>query len=459
MKTRTNALSRVFAWAVAFALVFSLAAVPASAESGALSAELLISSEEMNVSGKVALDVEQAMLMISAVMTSGEEAFTNAIYLSPLAFIVESDLVGGSYGLDLPALADNLPNSIFAPDSGSAFALDEETYSQIMEMFGGELTLEIPEEIPDEIQDITDNPALTNAAAVLNEALMEPMTKAAENLVMESANVTEIINGSSVDATQMKVTADGDAILGFVEALITTLQADPAAQDAMVTMLDAMNASGVYMEYSGSEMVRKLVEEGDQIMEELRAQIAENGLAVTVGASLSSATEAPVKLSMDIEMNGSTMSFNILIAETLDFFRAEMLADGQMGPAIQFEMLQDSESATTFKLSVSEGDNVESASIALTLDMAEQTFQLAVFSDGTTSTISGFFVTEENLFSLTVDQVNGQEFGGVATLNLRSDDSFTAPDFSEITAMSEEEFSALVQSIAEVVSLFTGTAE
>lgn len=206
-------------------------------------------------------------------------------------------------------------------------------------------------------------------------------------------------------------------------------------------------------------MVRKLVEEGDQIMEELRAQIAENGLAVTVGASLSSATEAPVKLSMDIEMNGSTMSFNILIAETLDFFRAEMLADGQMGPAIQFEMLQDSESATTFKLSVSEGDNVESASIALTLDMAEQTFQLAVFSDGTTSTISGFFVTEENLFSLTVDQVNGQEFGGVATLNLRSDDSFTAPDFSEITAMSEEEFSALVQSIAEVVSLFTGTAE
>ena len=205
--------------------------------------------------------------------------------------------------------------------------------------------------------------------------------------------------------------------------------------------------------------MRKLVEEGDQIMEELRAQIAENGLAVTVGASLSSATEAPVKLSMDIEMNGSTMSFNILIAETLDFFRAEMLADGQMGPAIQFEMLQDSESATTFKLSVSEGDNVESASIALTLDMAEQTFQLAVFSDGTTSTISGFFVTEENLFSLTVDQVNGQEFGGVATLNLRSDDSFTAPDFSEITAMSEEEFSALVQSIAEVVSLFTGTAE
>ena len=118
MKTRTNALSRVFAWAVAFALVFSLAAVPASAESGALSAELLISSEEMNVSGKVALDVEQAMLMISAVMTSGEEAFSNAIYLSPLAFIMESDLVGGSYGLDLPALADNLPNSIFAPDSG-----------------------------------------------------------------------------------------------------------------------------------------------------------------------------------------------------------------------------------------------------------------------------------------------------------------------------------------------------
>ena len=141
MKTRTNALSRVFAWAVAFALVFSLAAVPASAESGALSAELLISSEEMNVSGKVALDVEQAMLMISAVMTSGGDAFTNAIYLSPLAFIVESDLVGGSYGLDLPALADNLPNSIFAPDSGSAFALDEETYSQIMEMFSGELTV------------------------------------------------------------------------------------------------------------------------------------------------------------------------------------------------------------------------------------------------------------------------------------------------------------------------------
>ena len=57
--------ARIFSWITAFVLVFSLLAFPAratSAPSGALSAELVFSSEGMDISGKLALDINQQLL-------------------------------------------------------------------------------------------------------------------------------------------------------------------------------------------------------------------------------------------------------------------------------------------------------------------------------------------------------------------------------------------------------------
>ena len=47
--------------------------------------------------------------------------------------------------------------------------------------------------------------------------------------------------------------------------------------------------------------------------------------------------------------------------------------------------------------------------------------------------------------------MDGQEFGATVALNLRSDDTITLPAFTEITAMTEEEFTALVEQISQTI--------
>ena len=71
------------------------------------------------------------------------------------------------------------------------------------------------------------------------------------------------------------------------------------------------------------------------------------------------------------------------------------------------------------------------------------------------TTASGTYIMEEDLMSFTLDKLDGQEFGGTATLNLRGSDNLTLPAFSEITAMTEEEFTALVELVSQTVETYS----
>ena len=429
MKTRTNFL-RALSWMMALAMVFSLAAVPAAAEEGTYSAELVISSEGVEMSGKLVVDTAQVLLgIVAGLRSEGQSLLDAAAYLGPQVWAVDSALIGGAYGVDLTTLAENLPNSIFAPDSGSAYALDQDSYDQFMAI-------------------------LTNVSAGFPETVAgdDSAIQAAANLAMSTEPAVETINGSSIDVTRMVIAADGEAIVGFLEAVITTLQGNPQAQNALAVILDYLNASGNDLGASGTEIVQMLVEQGDQVLQEAQAGLAE--MAVSGSVSLSDATQAPVKLSLAIQAEGEEMTFNILIGEAMDFFRLEMLDNGEVGPAAQLTLVEESQDVRTIKLSLLDGD-AEAVSLALTVDRSAQTFLVTLFAEGETSTASGTYIMEEDLMSFTLDKLDGQEFGGTATLNLRGSDNLTLPAFSEITAMTEEEFTALVELVSQTVETYS----
>lgn len=438
MKTRTNFL-RALSWMMALAMVFSLAAVPAAAEEGTYSAELVISSEGVEMSGKLVVDTTQVLLgIVAGLRSEGQSLLDAAAYLGPQVLAVDSALIGGAYGVDLTTLAENLPNSIFAPDSGSAYALDQDSYDQFMAILTN-VSAGFPETVAG------DDSAIQEAAMILAAALAEPLSQAAANLAMSTEPAVETINGSSIDVTRMVIAADGEAIVGFLEAVITTLQGNPQAQNALAVILDYLNASG-------TEIVQMLVEQGDQVLQEAQAGLAE--MAVSGSVSLSDATQAPVKLSLAIQAEGEEMTFNILIGEAMDFFRLEMLDNGEVGPAAQLTLVEESQDVRTIKLSLLDGD-AEAVSLALTVDRSAQTFLVTLFAEGETSTASGTYIMEEDLMSFTLDKLDGQEFGGTATLNLRGSDNLTLPAFSEITAMTEEEFTALVELVSQTVETYS----
>lgn len=219
--------ARVFSWLMAFALVFSLVAVPAgtaSADPNTVSAEVVFSVEGMDMSGKLTLDAENLVLGAAASMVADNQTLANvAAYLSPQALAVDSIFLSdayGAYGVDLPSLAENLPTSIFAPNSGSAFALDEETYSQIMSLLSGELTSSVQAQVPSVNSDV-----IAEAAAVLAEVYGEIGPQLMACLKIESAPASVIVNGKPVQVSQVRCTADAEATVRIMELLATPCRA------------------------------------------------------------------------------------------------------------------------------------------------------------------------------------------------------------------------------------------
>ena len=152
----------------------------------------------------------------------------------------------------------------------------------------------------------------------------------------------------------------------------------------------------------------------------------------------------PVQFSMEITAEGETAIINLLMAETLDFFRLEVTDGSQVVAAFQFEITKNDDAALTWKFSVIEGTQ-ETASLSFELNKTGKAFLVGISADGETHTVSGFYNITDTLFSFTVDKLDGAEFGGTITLNLRADDSIAMPAFTELTKLSEEEFTVVVQ--------------
>ena len=79
------------------------------------------------------------------------------------------------------------------------------------------------------------------------------------------------------------------------------------------------------------------------------------------------------------------------------------------------------------------------------------------------TTVSGSYANSDNLFTLVVDKVNGESFGGTLTLNVRTDDTVTMPAFSELTRLEETEFASVVEALqtglATIGQLFGSAAD
>ena len=135
---KTRNYRRLLALVMAVAMVFGLA-VTASAADDAYSAEVVVETQGLTISGKVAFSPADAALLMGANMLSGGQSFAGInAYVSATALVLESPFLKEVYGVEFATLAENLKTSIFAPDSGSQFALDEDTFQQLQSILNGE---------------------------------------------------------------------------------------------------------------------------------------------------------------------------------------------------------------------------------------------------------------------------------------------------------------------------------
>ncbi len=444
-------LSRLLAMAMAFVMLLALAA-PASAESDALSAELLLEAEGMQISGKVALSpTEQALMVAAQLLLNGEDYGSAILTASESALTLESSFLDSAYGVALPTLAENLEKSIFAPGSGSSFALDEESYEMIRSALSGEMLEEA----------MIASDALTLGTEELSAAL-EPLVtmftqlvqEAQEYLIYQTRKTNVTINGNSIPVTQASVMADAEALTFVCNSMMDSFESDAQVQSAVATLIDLFAEEDE--EYSGQDYVDIILDSMDEVRAEVADMLSESDfrLAVT-GCVIDDEASTPVKLALEVSVDDETVSLGLLMSPEMDYFRLEV-SGGYTVYALeltvryedayifQLDCLEDEELETRFQLSF---DDSEFAFAVTESYVYYDSETESWYEEEYTSTLAGTYALSDNLFTLTVSEMDGEDLGGTITLNLRSNDSFTVPTFTEITGLDEAEFTQVVQAL------------
>ena len=440
--------SRLLALLMALAMMLSLASA-AFAATDATSAEIIVSADNFNLTGKLAYSEEENALSMGASMTvDGENTVDLTGYFSAKALVLVSTLLDAPYGIEYAKLAENLPDSVFAPDSGSQFALDQEDYDQLLELVSGAAAMGADAaELPD-VSGV-DISGLTDSVTALMPALTTAFQAASQNMTMQTTTGKVSINGAEVNVQTVKVQYGTAAVAALVDSLLATAKDDEAVQNAMIALIDFLNASGNDMGVTGEEFVQAVVEQNQEMRDAVAEALADYDVAWEVYLSSNEDGTAPVELGFQMTLDGETVEVKLQMSESQDYFRLDLNAGGETA-ALVFAVTENSEDALAFRFSVLSGEDEDA--VVYTQDKKAQTFDVSmvetVFGQTTTTTVSGHYVVEENLLSLVVDTLDGQDMGGSVTLNLRTNDTLTVPSFTEITKLTEEELMNVFQSFA-----------
>lgn len=440
--------SRLLALLMALAMMLSLASA-AFAATDATSAEIIVSADNFNLTGKLAYSEEENALSMGASMAvDGENTVDLTGYFSAKALVLVSALLDAPYGIEYAKLAENLPNSVFAPNSGSQFALDQEDYDQLLELVSGVAAMGADAaELPDESS--VDISGLTDSVTALMPALTTAIQAASQNMTMQTTTGKVSINGAEVNVQTVKVQYGTAAVAALFDSLLATAKDDEAVQNAMIALIDFLNASGNDMGVTGEEFVQAVVEQNQEMRDAVAEALADYDVAWEVYLSSNEDGTAPVELGFQMTLDGETVEAKLQMSESQDYFRLDLNAGGETA-ALAFAVTENSEDALAFRFSVFSGEDEDA--VVYTQDKKAQTFDVSmvetVSGQTTTTTVSGHYVVEENLLSLVVDTLDGQDMGGSVTLNLRTNDTLTVPSFTEITKLTEEELMNVFQSFA-----------
>ena len=440
--------SRLLALLMALAMMLSLASA-AFAATDATSAEIIVSGDNFNLTGKLACSEEENALSMGASMTvDGENTVDLTGYFSTKALVLVSTLLDAPYGIEYAKLAENLPDSVFAPDSGSQFALDQEDYDQLLELVSGAAAMGADAaELPD-VSGV-DISGLTDAIVALVPAFSQGIEAASKNMTMESSTGKLTINGTEVNVQTVKVQYGTASVIALYDAVLSAAKDDEAAQNAIATLIDLVNATGEDLGVTGAEFVQALVEHNQEMRDSMAEALGQYDIQCEVTASANEEGTALVEADVKLSMDGEPVEVKLQMSESLDYLRLDLNAGGETA-ALVFAVTENSEDALAFRFSVLSGEDEDA--VVYTQDKKAQTFDVSmvetVSGQTTTTTVSGHYVVEENLLSLVVDTLDGQDMGGSVTLNLRTNDTLTVPSFTEITKLTEEELMNVFQSFA-----------
>lgn len=446
--------NRMFALVLAFVMAFTLAAVPArnvSAESASpnpsASLEVNVDAAGTVFNGKLYFDmVNEVLAAVGSMGYNGQTMMDAALYLGSAGLAVSgTPFLDQVYGVDVQNLSKNLPGSVFAPDSGSQLALDQETYDMLMGGMENVLASQIT---------ITPDPELLENGV---NALM-PHLEVYMNTLMQNAQITAgpktlSLPTGDVKATASTVSVSGEVIGESITALINSLAEDPEAQTTLAQIYDELVSSGVVtldedmQDVTGKEVFDTIFQNKDEFCQELTQAMTESNVTITGSAAADQQTEELVSIGLSITADGETVGLEVVFANGTYYL--DVSEDG-VHSKIVFCIQKNTESLLVATLSVTEED-VETARIAFNWNKDAGTYEVTVADETTTGTLTGTITSDDTSTTITFDTIDGQSMGNTY-IKLSSSDPITIPSYKEVLTMTEDEILQVVQNVTNIIN-------
>ena len=437
---------------MALVLVLTMGFAPvASAEDGMEestcgSVALKVAVEGMNLDARLAVDFANSLAAMALQMEADGTALDLSIFGSQTACALQSSLLDQVYGVDRTKIEENLPKSVFAPDSGSAYALDEESYAALMEAL-----IESKAAPAETLENTGDATALVEKyGSILVEAI-------SGKLKNEAGFETITIGTEEVRAMVTSVTLDTDAICGIAEAVLSE-----AARDEELKALAAayFDQRGVYevTGMTGEEMAAEMWENMDAFTQETVASIQE--AAVGLSGKMYMKGAAPVAVALEVNVQDDPLSIQLTLGE-------EPLKSGEVSLVVTagdvemirmaYEVVENTEETYAARFSFSEGET-DVLQFALAWDKIASAYVISTAVDGVPMSLAGTVTQEEDAIIVTLDTINGVDMGDIS-LTLREEDTVEIPAFTEILTLTEEQAGTFVEGIMAIYDILYGAEE
>ncbi len=447
---------RMFALVLAFVMAFTLAVTPArnvSAESDSSnSLEVNIDAGGTAFNGKLYLDmVNDVLAAVGSMGYNGQTMLNAVVYLDvseagPALVASGTPFLDQAYGVDLRNLTKNLPGSVFAPDSGSKLAMDQETYDRFMGELGTQFS-----------QVVETAPARAELAEQVMGTLM-PHLETYMNTLMQNAQIsagpkTLSLPTGDVKTTSSTVTVTGEVIAESISTLLNSLSGDAEVRAALAQCYDEMVSSGAFTPSSelegvtGKEFFDTLFQNKDEFCQDFAQAMTEKKMTLTGSAAIDQQTEELVGIGLEMAADGETVSLELVFANGTYYLD---VSDNGVHSKIIFCIQKNTESLLVATLAVTE-DDAETARIAFTWDKDAGTYEVTAADGSNVHTMTGTITSDDTSTTITFDALDGQSMGNTF-IKLSSSDPITFPSYKEILTMTEEE-------ILQVVQKFTGIVD
>ena len=361
--------------------------------------DIMYEGEDMmdgfEVSGKVYFSEAKKSLMIEDLIIQQEaNKLQGDVYISPeLAYVYEQNVLDGAYGAEFGRLTEEFKNSIFAYNSGSEYAIDYESYEEIVDML----------EIADQAMLLANDEKMQKEAEKVSTELYTKAWKiACDNFKFDSENGEVRIDGELENVRVISIIVDADGLSAAVREYYEFLSTDDSMveflekyEDELSVLTDPfLSNGGKSFAETYKEGLDELGENLDDLCHEIEYSMEDENLTIRVMTPVIGSKLVKLEIiaadqeifSLEIGMKGIKNTNKITVTVYEEKF--------------VYEITQDT--ITAFDCYLAFGEN----RIELELDRSRDEYRLFVRNNGeTSSVIRGQLTKKGDTITITVDNV------------------------------------------------------